>query len=102
MYALRRLVPYLLVLMLAGLAVTSCASAPVQEMSDARQALQAAEEVGAPTKATSVYTQARELLEQAERELQEGDYKMARKHALEAKEHAIHARERSVTEGPNH
>ena len=99
---LRRLVPYFLVLILAGLVVTSCASAPVQEMSDARQALQSAEEVGAPVKAASVYTQARELLEQAERELQAGDYKMARKHALEAKEYAIRARERSVTEGPNH
>lgn len=76
------------VLMLSGCAATP----PVQEMSDARQALRAAEEAQAPDRAGETYQRSRELLEQAEGRLQQGEYRSARYKANEAKRLAIEAR----------
>lgn len=80
-----------------GLFLTACAGIPVQEMSDARQALQAAAEVGAKDKASSLYTEASELLTKAELALKEADYRVARNLADEAKEKAILARKKAVS-----
>ena len=82
----------LLVLVVAlgsGCAIT----APAQEMSDARQALQAAEQVQAPTYARAVYERAEQLLRQAEEQLEAGDYAQARKLAAQSREWAIRARQ---------
>ncbi len=75
------------------LAFGACSSAPVQEMSDARQAIEAAQAVEAQTLASSEYDRARSLLSEAQRLLGDGDYNKARKNALEARDHAIQARE---------
>jgi hypothetical protein len=70
----------------------ACAVAPVQEMSDARQALDAARELGAEEVAGAEYNEARSLLESAERALQRGRYRSARELALSAKASATAAR----------
>jgi hypothetical protein len=69
---------------------------PVQEMSDARQALRAAEEVGAATRGLDAYQRAQLLLERAEAQLQEGAYGLARDRALEARALAIRARDEAL------
>ena len=63
----------------------ACASIPVQEMSDARQAIQAAEEAGAATLAPEPLREARRLLTSAERKLQREAYASARAEAREAR-----------------
>jgi hypothetical protein len=80
-----------------GLFLTGCAGVPVQEMSDARQALQAAAEVGAKEKAPDLYSEASDLLIRAESSLKQSDYRGARELADEAKEKAILARKKAVT-----
>ena len=71
----------------------ACASAPVQEMSDARQALRSAEAVGAAELSPAQYTAAMISLQKASEWLQLGFYTNARIHALAAREQAIEARE---------
>lgn len=78
-------------------ALVGCAiSPPVQEMSDARQAIRAAQDVQASRHAPGTLTQAEELLTRATRSLEQGEYEKARQAALEAKQKAITARDRSV------
>ena len=87
----------LALMLLAGL--LGCTGMPVQEMSDARQALQVAEEVGAPQRAPEAWAEARALLEAAERALDAGDYGKARLLAEEAREAAIRARKQAAAGG---
>ena len=75
------------------LTITGCATAPVQEMSDARQAIQAAKSVGVDEHSQSNLVQAKILLEKAEHALHTGEYKQARVNALAAKEEAIQAQQ---------
>lgn len=82
------------------LLLTACASAPVQEMSDARQAIQAAHAAGAEQIARDTLLSARSLLEQAERELELGHYREARRNALNARAQAMLARERAEQAPP--
>ncbi len=91
----------LLVLALSGAlaGAPGCASAPVQEMSDARQMLQAAERAGAPRHAPRPYARARRLLEEAERALEIGRYAEARRLAREAAAAAAEARARAEARG---
>ena len=70
-----------------------CAAAPVQEMSDARQAIQAAQAAGAERFAANEYEEAKRLLDLAERQLDQHRYKRARRTALSAREQAILSRE---------
>lgn len=81
-----------LVVILSALAA-GCAMVPAQEMSDARQAIQAAEAAGADNLAPRALDHARALLEQAQAELAVQDYAAARRSAQESKEAAIQARE---------
>ena len=74
-------------------ALTACASAPVQEMSDARQAIQAAKSVGVDENSQSNLLEAKKLLKKAEQALHTGEYKQARVNALAAKEEAIQAQQ---------
>jgi len=79
------------------LLLTSCATTPpVQEMSNARQSIQAAVDVGAEIHAPAVLAQARNLLEDASRELEAGNYPLARDYAVQAKQLAIQARQTSL------
>lgn len=81
----------LLIVFLAATALVACGVAPVQEMSDARQAVRAAQDAGASQKAPELYNQAETLLDKAVQELDEGRYDQARKAALSAKKAALDA-----------
>ncbi len=90
----------LLIAVLGGCATTP----PVQEMSDARQAIAAAREAGAEALATLQLRSAEDLLRSAEAYLEIGTsnaYWQARKAAIGAKERAFEAflASRSVTNG---
>ena len=68
-----------------------CESMPVQEMSDARQAIMAAREAGAEEHAAEVLLEAEESLQSAEKYLNSRNYGVARREAIEAKTKAIDA-----------
>ena len=68
-----------------------CESMPVQEMSDARQAIMAAREAGAEEHAAEVLLEAEESLQSAEKYLNSRNYGVARREAIEAKAKAIDA-----------
>ena len=81
--------------------LTGCATAPpVQQMSDARQALQAAESVGARTTASDYYSMAKEHIEKAESALQQGQYSKAREQAEQAKKFALKAHTKALANPP--
>jgi len=74
------------------LLLQSCATAPpVQEMSDARQAIAAAREAGADELAAGTLLLAEQALAAAELQLQNGIYRAARRSALNARESAFDA-----------
>ncbi len=76
---------------------TGCtAPPPVQEMSDARQALQAARQVNAEEHAPENLVQAQVLLDGAVRALESGRYGVARQVAVQAKQEAMKARYRAL------
>ena len=77
--------------LLCLVAVLGCATAPVQEMSDARQAIAAAEEAGAAQHAPDSLAAARQALAEAERSLQVRSYGSARVQAISAKTKAVEA-----------
>jgi|TARA_B100000678_G_scaffold40658_1_gene30238 hypothetical protein len=62
---------------------------PIQEMSDARQAILAAQELGAGNKSTPDIKAAESYLKMAERGLKAGYYSQARNNAIKAKEKAL-------------
>ena len=85
---LRRLLPCLALL---GVSACTAMGPPVQEMSDARQAIAAAREVGAATLASDSLVIAETRLAEAEVQLQDRMYWNAKKLAMGAKESAIAA-----------
>lgn len=71
---------------------SGCASGPpVQEMSDARQAISIARDAGAATSAPEDLRQAEALLDSAQKNLADRAYSQARRDAMQAKEKALHA-----------
>lgn len=81
--------------------VSACSSGPpVQEMSDARQAIAGAGEAGAEKYAPEQLQEAKSLLSTAEQYLKSGTYWAARKSAVSAKDTALAAllRSRSARE----
>lgn len=82
----------LIVLMLASVGLGACAGAPVQEMSNARQAIKAARDAagGAPQTPPSLI-EAEALLNRAEDSLQKRAYKAARRDAIAARGKAAEA-----------
>lgn len=84
-----------LVPLLLAVAVLGCSTAPpVQEMSDARQAIAAAREAGAENLAPDGLAEAEQLLDGAEQYLEQGtsaSYWQAKKAAISAKEVAFEA-----------
>ena len=94
----RTILPLLLAFaLLSGAVVSGCAGAPVQEMSNARQAVRAAERAGAATVAPEVMGEAKELLKSAESHLRRGDYRNARDEAELARTRAVEARSLAET-----
>jgi len=76
----------------ATLIVVGCAtSAPVQEMSDARQAIAAAEQADAARLAPVPLTDARRFLAQAETQIRDRLFGQARMNAVRAKNRAVDA-----------
>src|SRR3569833_3035000 len=80
----------LAIVMMSGL--VACAGVPTQEMSNARQALQAARAANADTHAPKSFSEAEQRLSKAERELSAHYYARARKDAVIARSAAITAR----------
>ena len=79
-------------IILLTLMIASCvAGPPVQEMSDARQAIAAAEESNAATLAPDELDEARRLLEQAETQLRARYYGLAQTSAIQARSRAVEA-----------
>jgi hypothetical protein len=81
--------------------LAGCATAPpVQEMSDARQAIAAAEEASADERAPDTLNEARRFLETAEDLLRQEAYGAARINAVRAKNRAVQALEASQLAEP--
>lgn len=75
---------------LGAFGLAGCVTAPpVQEMSDARQAISAAEQADAGRTAADTLADARRFLEEAERQIQEEAYGPARMNAVRAKNRAL-------------
>ena len=99
----RIILPLLLAFaLLSGAVVSGCAGAPVQEMSNARQAVRAAEHAGASTSAPEVLGEAKALLKSAESLLRRGDYRSARDQAELARTRAVEARSLAETAKASH
>lgn len=73
----------------------ACSSIPVQEMSDARQAINAARNEGVSIEASQDYVDALQLIKLAQQKLEEGDYRQAKINALNAKKKALEARQQA-------
>jgi PBP1b-binding outer membrane lipoprotein LpoB len=71
--------------------LAGCASAPVQEMSDARQAIRAAQDAGASEKAPKQLSEAQMALNRAESQLNKRFFRAARRNAEEAHTKAVEA-----------
>jgi len=79
-------------LFLVAVLIGACATrAPVQEMSDARQAVAAAGDIGAKEYYPEVYEEAAMRLESAEKNMQQGIYWAAKRDADAAKDFAVDA-----------
>lgn len=81
-----------------SLGLAGCAGAPVQEMSNARQAIKAARDAtGSTTTAPASLIEAEALLNSAEDSLQKRAYKQARRDAIAARGKAAEALSSSRT-----
>jgi hypothetical protein len=78
-------------LMLLSMGLIACAGAPVQEMSNARQAIQAARDAGADKTAPQTLNEAQALLDRAQDNLQRRAYRDARRDAIAARGKAVEA-----------
>lgn len=86
-----------------ALMLSACISGPpVQEMSDARQAISAAREAGAEHAAVDELRAAEAYLDSAEQKLTDKSYSQARRDALLAKDKALEALAGAEAAGQNH
>lgn len=88
-------------LLAISFAVSGCAGAPVQEMSNARQAIKAARDAGADKIVPATLSEAQALLERAESNLQRRAYRDARRNAIEARTKATEALDAAQLSGRN-
>jgi hypothetical protein len=88
---MKRVYQYMVVLIMVG-----CASLPTQEMSDARQAIQAARYVKAESQVPALWAKAEHYLRQAEQNLESDQFNQARLAAILAKEQAVNAHNLAV------
>jgi uncharacterized iron-regulated membrane protein len=84
--------PFLLAALLAAPLLAGCAGMPLQQLSDARQAIRAAERAGAEKHAPQLLDEARALVESARQATHTGDYREARDDAEQARAKAMEAR----------
>lgn len=85
---------YIVILSVLALVVNACSTtAPVQEMSNARQSIRAAKDANAEKLATNILSEAQQRLRSAMRELDAGEYERARILAVEAKHLALKAKQ---------
>ena len=81
-----------LLMLAAPVLVAACVTAPpVQEMSDARQAISAAQQADAARLAPESFGDAQRFLQQAEQQIQQQAYGPARQSAVRAKNRAAQA-----------
>lgn len=73
--------------------LAACGGAPVQQMSDARQAVRAAQAAGADEYAPEQLGRAKRLIEEAQEDLRRHDYRAAEQAASEARRSALEALE---------
>jgi hypothetical protein len=93
MQSIRRIArPFLLAALFVAPLLAGCAGMPLQEMSDARQAIRAAERAGAEKHAPQLLAEARGLVESARQSMHAGDYREARDDAELARTKAMEAR----------
>lgn len=93
-FSFRRIFLFLFTCWLLG----ACAlSPPVQEMSNARQSIQAAREARATEYAPAYLRDAEDLMKAASEALDSGDYYNARELAIAAQQQAIKARQQSLS-----
>lgn len=83
--------------LLLSLILVACATAPVQEMSDARQALKAAEMAGARELAPEEFAEATQLVDDAVFFISERRYEVARVVARRARLVSIQARRKALS-----
>ena len=76
---------------LTMMTLTGCAAVPIQAISDARQAIDAATQAGGDLKAAQQMQDARSAMAQAEAALKKIEYKRARELAQQARIKAIEA-----------
>ena len=79
------------ILAVAAFTLAACAGAPVQEMSNARQAIRAARDAGAERTAPQKLNEAEALLIRAEDSLERRAYREARRSAIAARDKAAEA-----------
>jgi len=77
-------------MILLGL-LAACTAPPVQEMSDARQAVRAAQAAGAADRAPIELAAAQQLIDEAQLYLSRKEYRRAEQAAIEARAAAIRA-----------
>jgi len=93
---------YVVNIILLGFSIAACTTtAPVQEMSNARQSIRAAKDANAEILAANILSEAKQRLNSAMRELDAGEYEKARVLALEAKHLALKARQLAVSNKAN-
>ncbi|MBC7983776.1 MAG: DUF4398 domain-containing protein [Candidatus Obscuribacterales bacterium] len=85
------LIAWVAIALFGATGLTACASAPVQAMSDARQALRAAQEAGAAQTAPETLSEAQALLARAEAALNKRFFRAARQDAEAAHAKALEA-----------
>jgi len=83
----------LLAIVVLAASAAGCAGWPVQEMSNARQAISAAQKAGAERYAPEPYAESRKLMSDASASARSGDYRAAHDQAELAREKAIEARQ---------
>lgn len=86
----------LFAVLVAAVGVVGCSSVPVQEMSDARQAIKSAQNEGVSSQTSSEFADALRLIKLAQQKLESGEYKKARMNALTAKQKALDARQKAI------
>jgi hypothetical protein len=90
----------LLALLLSGLLAGCAAGAPVQQMYDARQAVEAAQKAGAAKYAPELLAEAQTHLKTAKASMDEGEYRSARDEADLARQKAMEARRAAEAAAP--
>ncbi len=90
-YIPNRIFKYGINILSCSLIVGCAATAPTQEMSDARQSVEAAKSVGAGKHAPAALDSAQHLLSKAQNDLEAGDFEEAQKEAIAAREAARQA-----------